>query len=114
MRKTAVAFLGGLALLSAPGPTLVSALLADAPAGPEVFCGGTIATILGTAGPDTIFGTAGLDVIAGLGGNDVIYGRDGDDVICGGEGDDRLFGNRGDDELYGDWVVGSDESDDHI
>lgn len=62
-------------------------------------CGGKVATIVGTPGPDVLRGTPGPDVIVGRGGNDVIRGRRGRDVICGGPGRDRLMGGPGRDRL---------------
>jgi Tol biopolymer transport system component len=64
-------------------------------------CGGLLATIVGTAGPDVLEGTRSDDVIVGLAGNDRIDGRGGRDVICGGSGRDALTGGRGPDRLFG-------------
>jgi PKD repeat protein len=72
-----------------------------APPAPEARCGGLVATIVGTPGPDQLSGTPARDVIHGLGGNDVINGRGGNDVICGGAGNDRLRGGAGGDLLNG-------------
>jgi Ca2+-binding RTX toxin-like protein len=66
-----------------------------------VLCGGSAATIVGSAGNDTITGTAGKDVINGLGGNDTIDGLGGNDTICGGAGNDTLTGGTGADRLLG-------------
>ncbi len=66
-----------------------------------VFCGGVLATIVGTAGDDVLTGTDGPDVITGLQGNDVIFGLDGDDILCGGTGNDEIWGGQGFDIIYG-------------
>jgi hypothetical protein len=66
-----------------------------------VTCGGRIATIVGTDGPDNLRGTSGDDVIHGLGGNDRIEGGRGADIICGGDGDDQIYGKKGADKIYG-------------
>jgi subtilisin family serine protease len=58
-------------------------------------CGGHMATIVGTPGPDKLKGTKGRDIIAGLGGNDKLFGRGGNDILCGNEGDDLLNGGAG-------------------
>jgi Ca2+-binding RTX toxin-like protein len=63
--------------------------------------GATLATIVGTAGPDVLNGTPNPDRIAGLGGNDLLRGLGGADVLCGGGGNDRLLGGRGRDRLLG-------------
>lgn len=64
-------------------------------------CGGAVATIVGTAGPDRLVGTPGRDVIVGLGGDDVLLGLGGNDLLCGGAGADRLDGGAGNDSLFG-------------
>jgi hypothetical protein len=68
-------------------------------------CGGSPATIVGTAHADVLRGTRGPDVIAALGGNDTLIGLRGNDRMCGGLGRDRLLGGPGDDVLRGqrDW-----------
>lgn len=58
-------------------------------------CGGHLATIVGTPGPDKLKGTKGRDIIAGLGGNDKLFGRGGNDILCGNGGDDLLNGGKG-------------------
>ena len=68
---------------------------------------GLVATIVGTAAPETIRGTSGRDVIAGLGGGDTIRGLAGDDVICGGPGADTVIGGSGDDTVLGGTGVGA-------
>lgn len=70
------------------------------PLGP--YCGGYLATIVGTNGDDEIFGTDGDDVIVSGNGNDFVFGGAGDDLICGGNGDDFLVGNQGSDQMWGD------------
>jgi hypothetical protein len=65
------------------------------------FCGGQVATIVGTPDPDVLIGTAGNDVIVGLDGGDTIGGLDGRDRICGGRGTDEIDGGAGMDRLYG-------------
>lgn len=80
-------------------PYTAAVVLDAAPAGPR--CDGEVATIVGTAGPDTVSGTAARDVVVGLGGDDVLAGLGGADVICGGAGDDRLSGGPGGDVLLG-------------
>ncbi len=79
------------------------------PAGaqPAVFCGGLLATMVGTPGNDSLIGTPGVDVIAALQGNDYVYGAGGDDIICGGIGDDLLLGGEGFDIIFG--AQGNDE-----
>lgn len=79
----------------------IQALFAAGRAGKCVLCGGMVATIIGTEGPDLLVGTDGPDVIAGLGGDDAIYGLRGDDVLCGGDGADVLRGGNGQDLLLG-------------
>jgi uncharacterized delta-60 repeat protein len=64
-------------------------------------CGGTPATIVGTAGKDRLRGTRRADVIAALGGADTVAGGGGADLICGGGGNDRLSGGPGRDRLLG-------------
>jgi Ca2+-binding RTX toxin-like protein len=71
--------------------------------GPEDYCDGAVATIVGTAKGDYIWGTSGNDIIFGLGGQDYIFGEAGNDTICGGDAADRVYGDDGDDvlETYG-------------
>lgn len=64
-------------------------------------CGGRVATIVGTDGPDLLIGTNGPDVIVGRGGADVIKGLGGPDVICGGNGNDQIYGGLGRDLIAG-------------
>jgi Ca2+-binding RTX toxin-like protein len=64
-------------------------------------CGGRVATIVGTAGPDLLKGTRGRDVIAAGAGDDRVKGKKGKDLICGGDGNDRLFGGAAGDRLIG-------------
>lgn len=59
-----------------------------------------MATIQGTAGPDSLQGTASDDTMLGLGGNDVVRGWLGDDLLDGGTGDDLLIGRQGNDRYY--------------
>jgi len=66
-----------------------------------IFCGGRVATIVGTDGNDLLNGTAGADVIVGLGGNDLIYGLGGNDTICAGDGADNVWGGDGNDYIAG-------------
>ena len=68
---------------------------------PPILCGGQIATIIGTEGPDNLIGTKGKDVIATFGGNDTVLALNGDDIICGAGGKDRLKGNGGADDVRG-------------
>ncbi|WP_309751012.1 Ig-like domain-containing protein [Novosphingobium sp.] len=49
-----------------------------------------MATITGTADPETLPGTSGNDTISGLGGDDVIIGGTGNDTMSGGDGDDTF------------------------
>jgi poly-gamma-glutamate capsule biosynthesis protein CapA/YwtB (metallophosphatase superfamily) len=89
-------------LLDAPGISL------SPTPWPALVCRGRLATILGTAGPDTLLGTPGPDVIAARGGNDSIEAGDGDDLVCAGDGDDTATGGFGRDTLYG------EAGDDHL
>ena len=90
---------------------------------PVPTCGGEVATIIGTSGPDELIGTPGPDVIVGLDGDDFILGLGGDDLLCGGSGNDEVFGDdfdgqgpgdpsgtTGDDQIFGgngdDFLVG--------
>ena len=86
------------------GPAAV-ADSAGAPVARAATCGGSPATIVGTAHADVLRGTRGPDVIAALGGNDTLIGLRGNDRLCGGLGRDRLLGGPGDDVLRGqrDW-----------
>jgi predicted GH43/DUF377 family glycosyl hydrolase len=68
---------------------------------PRPRCGGKVATIVGTPGPDYIKGTRRADVIAALRGNDVVKGLGRADVVCGGAGKDRLAGGARADRLFG-------------
>jgi poly-gamma-glutamate capsule biosynthesis protein CapA/YwtB (metallophosphatase superfamily) len=93
---------------------------------PALLCGGRLATILGTSGPDSLAGTAGPDVIAARGGSDFIAAGAGDDLVCGGPGADTASGGAGRDVLRGgpgdddlDGLEGNDrlhgeEGDDHL
>lgn len=87
------------AVAAAPLAFGLAALPSQGAAAPT--CGGRVATIVGTAGPDRLHGTSGPDVIVGRAGHDEIEGRGGNDVICGNRGNDELEGNRGRDRLYG-------------
>ncbi len=69
--------------------------------GAKPKCGGKVATIVGTPGPDRILGGRRADVIVGLGANDTILGAGGNDVICSGSGRDRVLGGRGNDRISG-------------
>jgi hypothetical protein len=60
-----------------------------------------MATLIGTAGPDTLDGTGGADSITGLGSNDSLVGLDGADSLRGGSGNDTLLGGDGNDTLLG-------------
>jgi hypothetical protein len=71
------------------------------------WCGGQLATIIGTPQDDWMNGTPGDDIIVGLDGDDEIAGKEGNDIICGGEGEDEVEGDDGDDTLYG----GEDDDD---
>jgi uncharacterized repeat protein (TIGR01451 family) len=53
-------------------------------------CRGTVATLVGTAGPDRLVGTEGPDVILARAGGDTIVGLSGRDLICGNSGSDRV------------------------
>ncbi|MEM7287530.1 MAG: hypothetical protein AAF480_14355 [Actinomycetota bacterium] len=64
-------------------------------------CGGKLATIVGTSGPDQIEGTSGPDVIVGLGGADIINGNGGRDTICGNSGRDVIDGGSAGDTIFG-------------
>jgi hypothetical protein len=98
---------------TAPSPTCPPAP-ASPPAytpPPPAYCGGMVATRVGTSKDDVLYGTAGADVIVAGDGNDVVYGLGGNDIICGGAGNDilkggagkkdRLFGEDGTDRLIG-------------
>ena len=67
----------------------------------EYFCGGYLATAVGTSSNDTFGGSPSRDVIVGLGGDDTLRGGRGNDVICGGAGNDTITGSAGRDRLYG-------------
>jgi Ca2+-binding RTX toxin-like protein len=110
-------------------PTAVHAQAAVPPDVPVYICGGEVATIVGTGGPDTIVGTPGNDVIVALGGRDLVAGQGGNDIVCldgddgdgvtapgddlfygattgnvtvyGGPGRDQIFAGNGNDHLYG-------------
>ena len=60
-----------------------------APAQPP-SCRGTVATLVGTAGPDRLVGTGGPDVILARAGDDTIVGLSGRDLICANRGNDRV------------------------
>jgi Ca2+-binding RTX toxin-like protein len=97
-------YVGGRSFGALPGQTALGDWDAFVWRLPSVreFCGGRLATVVGTPGDDGgLSGTSGDDVIAGLGGDDVIRGFGGNDVICGGDGNDLLLGGPGDDTLDG-------------
>ena len=60
-----------------------------------VRCGGKLASIVGTEGPDKLVGTSARDVILGDRGKDVIVGKGGNDKLCGEEGKDTIKGGGG-------------------
>lgn len=64
-------------------------------------CGGRVATVSGTAAPETFKGTPDVDVIVGAGAGDRIQAAKGDDVVCGRAGKDTIIGGGGDDRLRG-------------
>jgi Ca2+-binding RTX toxin-like protein len=75
-------------------------------------CFGKVATIVGTAGPDTLVGQSGVsDVIYGGGGDDHISGGEfysddaipgaAPDLLCGGPGADVMGGSPGNDKMDG-------------
>jgi uncharacterized repeat protein (TIGR01451 family) len=64
-------------------------------------CGGNLATIAGTDGPDVLAGTEGRDVISTLGGKDEVNSLGGKDSICGKGGNDKLKGENGSDLVKG-------------
>ena len=64
-------------------------------------CQGSVATIVGSTGPDIIEGTSGDDVIVAGPGNDIIDAQGGDDLVCAGGGRDTVAGGPGDDFLAG-------------
>lgn len=66
-----------------------------------VFCGGQIATIIGTDGPDNLIGTDHKDVIAALSGNDSVIALEGNDLVCASGGNDVVKGNAGNDDIRG-------------
>ena len=88
------------------------------------LCNGQLATIIGTAGPETIVGTPNDDVIVAHAGNDVIVSLEGSDTVCAGDGSDlvlagdgvdTVFGGAGNDILFGgndgDRLIGGSGSD---
>ncbi len=96
-----------LVILVIPASLLVTAPPVHAAA---VYCGGEIATIVGTDASETIYGTSERDVIYAAGGADRIFGGplpdpcyddNGDDLICGGLGNDTIEGDAGRDRLIG-------------
>ncbi len=83
----------------------------------EIACGGSPATIVGTAGDDDIKGTSGNDVIAALEGNDKVRGSKGQDTICANAGNDDVDGGPGIDIIGGgdgDDIVQSGPGDDFV
>src|SRR5262245_12563971 len=64
-------------------------------------CGGRVATVIGTPGPDVLRGSRGPDVIATGAGPDVVRGGSGRDRICSGRGRDAVRGGRGSNTLAG-------------
>jgi len=74
-------------------------------------CGGSPATIIGTAGDDHLIGTSRDDVIIGLDGDDQIEGLEGRDTICGNGGRDVINGGKGGDDIrggsHGDELIGA-------
>jgi Ca2+-binding RTX toxin-like protein len=92
------------------GDFMIDVQVADNPFS-DLWCGGRLATIVGTPQDDWIDGTSGDDVIVGLAGDDYINGMAGNDIVCGGEdgddlddedeGNDYLYGGTGDDSLDG-------------
>jgi Ca2+-binding RTX toxin-like protein len=84
--------------------TVIAGLLVLSPApqaATSYTCGGKVATIVGTEGPDVIMGvdSPGPDVIVTLGGDDHIEAGGGDDTVCAGEGNDYVRGMKGDDYI---------------
>lgn len=94
---------------------LAVAALPAATGSAGVMCGGQVATIVGTAGPDDLDGTPGPDVIAGQDGNDFINGYEGNDRICGGGGNDIIRAGAGNDRVWGgvgwDIILGDEGAD---
>lgn len=92
--------------------TIASVVLVSTPAAtaaPTPRCQGKVATVVGTAGPDTLTGTNGADVIWGGGGVDRISARGGDDLVCAGPGGDDVHAGNGADRILGEG--GGDELD---
>ena len=65
------------------------------------LCNGQLATIIGTAGPETIVGTPNDDVIVAHAGNDVIVSLEGSDTVCAGDGSDLVLAGDGVDTVFG-------------
>lgn len=63
-------------------------------------CRGTVATLVGTAGPDRLVGTGGPDVILARAGDDTIVGLSGRDLICANRGGDRVNGGPAADRVF--------------
>ena len=64
-------------------------------------CGGRLATVVGSSGPNRIRASRFADVIATLGGRDRVIGAGRNDIVCGGKGPDLLWGGKGADRLLG-------------
>jgi Ca2+-binding RTX toxin-like protein len=102
---------GLVAALAATVILLPSPVSSPAKAASRPTCFGSVATKVGSRGPDVLNGTRRRDVIVGRGGNDLIRGLGGNDLVCGGSGHDRLYagpgadrvsGGGGNDSLFGD------------
>jgi uncharacterized repeat protein (TIGR01451 family) len=63
-------------------------------------CRGTVATLVGTAGPDRLVGTEGPDVILARAGDDTIVGLSGRDLICANRGSDRVDAGSAADRVF--------------
>jgi Ca2+-binding RTX toxin-like protein len=88
--------------------TALDGSIANIAPGPTGYvCGGRVATIVGTNGPDKLKGTNGADVFVALGGDDKIEAGNGNDTICAGDGNDKVEGGGGTD--YIDGGVGTDK-----
>lgn len=107
----------GLALVLGVTTALVGAAGSPGAAAEPVTCGGAVATIVGTDGPDDLVGTPGIDVVQLGAGDDTFRGLGGDDWICDGDGDDRIDSGPGDDWIFagaGDDQIVTGDGDDEV
>lgn len=92
--------------LTGAEPSVALAFSPRRAAGHERVCGGQLATIIGTDGPDVLIGGEDSDVIVGGKGNDQLRGKQGADFLCGEGGRDHING-----EFGADWIDGGPGSD---